>query len=204
MNFADLCRAVSKSTDLGLKACDFARTNATTWVRIRESDINIIQIQRRTSGQVFCVNLGIHYSFLPIPGTDRTCTISEMGLPECEIKLRLTDDDSKRDQWWSQSQESADSISRLLCDRAIHIFDAYQSESDHLLALDPESIKNGDSGILSPITPARACLLLARLHEHLNNRDKCIRAATVGLRVASSMAVGPKVALQEILNRCQK
>lgn len=72
------------------------------------------------------------------------------------------------------------------------------------MTLDPERIKNGDSGILSPITPARACLLLARLHEHINNRDKCIQAATIGLQMASPMAVGPKVALKEILNRCRK
>lgn len=204
MNFADLCRAVSKSAESVLKGCDFSRTNATTWVRIRGSDINIIQIQRRTSGQVFCVNLGIHYSFLPIPGTDRAWTISEMGLPECEIKLRLTDEDSKHDQWWPQSQESADSVSRLLRERSIHIFDAYRSESDLLLTLDPESIKNGDSGILSPITPVRACLLLARLHEHFNNREKCIQAAIVGLQVASPMAVGPRLELQEIIKRCRK
>jgi len=45
-----------------------------------------------------------------------------------------------------------------------------------------------------------ACLLLACIHEHLGNREKCMEAATVGLKHVG-MKVGAKKALKDILKR---
>ena len=66
--------------------------------------------------------------------------------------------------------------------------------------MEARNIEAGNLGMLSSLTTVKACLFLARLHERLGNRSKCIEAATIGLKLAG-MAVGPKKALKDILKR---
>jgi hypothetical protein len=177
----------------------FRRTAPGTWNRRSGHDLNVIQFQKQSGAETFCVNLGIHYSFLPKAGTEVAIDDDKFELPDCEVKLRLTARPSDKDQWWSISEASIDQVSSLLTSHGFSVFSAYRIDGE-LSAMDAKSIESGNSGLLAPVTKVRACLLLARLHEHFGDAQKCIEAASIGVKLAG-MAVGPKVALKEILRR---
>jgi len=88
--------------------------------------------------------------------------------------------------------------------RAFPTFDLYRLDGP-IAAIDGKSIESRNPGLLASITKVRACLLLllACMHERLGNRDKCVEAATIGVKLAG-MAVGPKKALKDILNRLRQ
>lgn len=199
MKYTEVRRAIDSRIRPMLFDAGFFQSSRRNWTRQNGYDINIIQLQKHSITNRFCINLGIHYSFLPKPGTESPWEADKMTLADCEIKLRLTVSPTDNDQWWSISEESVTQVSNLICEQGIQLFDAYHAEGA-LSSIDPKSIEIGNHGILAPITEVRACLLLARLHEQLRNRDRCVEAATIGLKLAG-MAVGPKVELQEILKR---
>ncbi|CAD7713129.1 hypothetical protein LMG31886_04470 [Xanthomonas hydrangeae] len=178
---------------------NFRRAAPGNWSRRQGDEINVINIQKHSSDSLFCVNLGIHYAFLPKVGTGKDVDGDYLEIPDCEIKLRLTDQAVDKDQWWPIATSSIDQVVDLVSRRALPIFDSYRIDGP-VAAMSGEDIENCHLGLLASMTKVRACLLLARLQEKLGNRDKCIEAATVGLRVAG-MAVGPKKALKGILAR---
>jgi len=177
----------------------FQRTAAGTWNRCRGDELNAIQLQEHSTKESFCVNLGIHYTFLPKAGTEASLDGDQIELPDCELKLRLTDQATVKDQWWPIAASSVGQIADLVCRRGLSIFDLYRLDGP-IAAMDGKSIESGNPGLLASITKVRACLLLARMHEYLGNYDKCVEAATIGVKLAG-MAVGPKKALQDILKR---
>lgn len=115
------------------------------------------------------------------------------------MKLRLTDQDTAKDQWWPIVASSVDQVADLVCSRGLPIFDSYRLEGP-IAGMDGKNIESGNPGLLASITKVRACLHLARMHERLGNRDKSVKTATIGVKLAG-MAVGPKKALKDILKR---
>lgn len=194
------------ATDTALQknigSAGFQRTGPGTWSRRIGEYLNVIWLQRHSTEKLYCVNIGIHYAFLPKAGTEATLSEDWIEQPDCEIKLRLTSDPSAKDQWWPLTEQTADEIGEIAGTRGLAIFDSYRLTGP-IAAMEAEEIETGTAGLLSDLTKVRACLLLARLHEHLGNKDKCVDAATRGIRLAG-MAAGPKKALKEILKRCEK
>src|SRR5690606_15772339 len=92
-------------------------------------------------------------------------------------------------------------VADLVRNRGLLVFEYYRLDRS-IATMDINSIENGNLGILDSMTKIRACLLLARMHEHLGNYNKCIEVATFGLKIAG-MAVGPKKAIKDILKRIQ-
>jgi hypothetical protein len=201
MNFIEFSTDLDAALQPGLVAAGFRRVSTGKWNRRRGQEINVIWIQKHSVESSSCVNLGIHYAFLPKAGTEREITGEALEQPDCEIKLRLASDASKKDQWWPLSKQAIDEICRLIVDRGLAIFDTYKLDAG-ISELDAKQIESGTPILLSSLTKVRACLLLARLHEHAGNSDKCIEAAILGLKLAG-IAVGPKKMLKDILNRCE-
>ena len=201
MNFTELMQAADAAMNETLSSAGFRHTAPGTWNRHSGHELNVVQFQKQSAAESFCVNLGVHYSFLPKAGTEVPLLDGEqIELPDCEVKLRLTEQPAQKDQWWPISDESITQVANLLLNRGLSAFDAYRVDGE-LSAMDAKSIESGNPGLLAPITKVRACLLLARLHVPLGNRDKCIEAAMIGLKLAG-MAVGPKRAIKDILKRC--
>jgi hypothetical protein len=200
MNFEELQQSADALLNEALTSAGFRRVALGTWSRLRGDELNLVQLQKLSTAGCFCVNLGVHFTFLPKAGTEAPLADDEVELPDCEIKLRLTERDTDKDQWWPISAASAQVISDLVRTRGLSVFESYRVEGE-LSAISAASIESGSPGLLAPITKVRACLLLSRLHERLGNRDKCIEAATIGIKLAG-MAVGPKKALKDILKRC--
>jgi len=200
MNFVELQQAADAAMSEALTRAGFRRTAAGTWNRRRDDELNVIQLQKRGAEKTFCVNLGIHYTFLPEAGTEAPLDGDQIEAPSCELKLRLTDQATVRDQWWPIAALSVAEVAELVCSRGLPIFDLYRLDGP-IGGMDGKSIESSNPGLLASLTDVRACLLLARMHEHLGSRDKSIEAATIGLKLLGRMAVGPKAALNGILKR---
>lgn len=175
----------------------FQRVEAGEWNRRRGEEIHVVWIQKHSTEASVCVNLGVHFSFLPKVGSE-SCPLNEgVKLPDCEIKVRLTEDSNARDQWWPISNDSVQRIAALIGSRGLVVLDAYQLGG----GIESISVRDVEAGRLGPLlgmTRVRACLFLARLHQHLGNRVTCIEIAEFGIKIAG-VAVGPKVALRQIL-----
>jgi hypothetical protein len=201
MNYTVIQQAVDAAMSETLTSAGFQHTSLGTWNRRRGYELNVIQLQKQSAAELFCVNLGVHYGFMPKTGTGAAVEGDLIELSDCELKLRLTEQPTDRDQWWPISETSVKQVADCVRRRGLVVFDTYRTQGE-LATMDARNIEAGNSGILTPITKVRACLLLARLHEHLGNRDKCIEAASIGVKLAG-MAVGPKKALKEVLRRCE-
>lgn len=199
MNFEELQQAADAAASEALSSAGFRRIAAGIWNRRRDDEWNVIQLQQHSTGKTFCVNLGIHYAFLPKAGTEASLDDDHIELPDCELKLRLTDRATSKDQWWPIADSSVDQVAELLRSRGVPIFESYRLDGQ-IAEMDGKSIESGDLDILASITKVRACLLLARMHERFGNRDKCVETAAIGVKLAG-MAVGPKKALKDILKR---
>lgn len=201
MNFTDFLSAADTILQQALGSAGFRQENAETWIRQNGDELNVVWLQKHSSKPSFCVNLGVHYAFLPVVGTEIPIIGGRIEQPDCEIKLRLTSDPLVKDQWWLIAPENANEVGQLLVIRGLPIFDAYRLDGS-ISVIDPKDVEIGNPNLLSSLTKVRACLLLARLHERCGNREKCIEAATAGIKLAGR-AVGPKVALKDILKRCE-
>jgi hypothetical protein len=199
MNFMDFLTAADAALKRSLDIAGFRRMDPGTWTVRKGDDLNIIWLQKHSVQSLFCVNLGIHYAFLPKTSTETPVTGDYVEQPDCEIKLRLNSEPSVKDQWWPIVPEAADEVANLVSHRGLAIFDSYRLEGP-ISAVESKDIEAGNLGILSSLTKVRACLLLARIHERLGNRAKRVDAATIGIKLAG-MAVGPKKALKDILKR---
>jgi hypothetical protein len=183
-------------------APEFHRTSPGHWIRQIGDTLNAVWIQKHSSGLSCCVNLGVHYSFVPKVGTGELASNGTIEQAECEIKFRLTSNDQVCDQWWPISPTAVSQIVDLFVRRGLPTLNSYGLH-EGILKIVPSDIEQGNATLLTNLTRVRACLLLARLHDHMGNRQKCAEAASAGLRHAGK-AVGPKVALQRLLKKCEE
>lgn len=200
MNFADFLTETDITLEQSLGSIGFKRKNSKTWIRRNGDELNVVWLQKHSFEQSFCVNLGVHYAFLPKAGTEMPVIGDHIEQPDCEIKLRLTSDPLVNDQWWTIDRKNASEIARLLASRGLQIFDAYRLDGS-ISMIEPTDVETGNSSLLSALIKVRACLLLARLHERLGNRRRCVEAATAGIKLA--IGPGTKKALKDILKRCE-
>lgn len=199
MNFADFLAAADASLRQPLGNAGFHRVSPGTWNLRKGDDLNVIWLQEHSLQSSFCMNLGIHYAFLPKSGTETPLAGDYVEQADCEIKLRLTSDPSAKDQWWPIALEAADEVARLMTHKGLAIFDSYRLAGP-ISTMEARDIEADNLGMLSSLTRVRACLLLARIYERLGNRAKCVDAAALGIKLAG-IAVGPKKALKDILKR---
>lgn len=199
MNFTDFLNKVDAAMQQQLSNAGFRCLNSGTWNRRSDDELNVVWLQKHSTDDSFCVNLGVHYAFLPKTGTEAPLGSEAIELPDCEVKLRLTAQATVKDQWWPISLESVSEVVELMKNRGLAIFDSYRLTGP-ISRMKAQDIEGGSPGLLSSLTKVRACLLMARIHERLGNQNNCIEAATVGIRLAG-MAIGPKKALKDILKR---
>jgi len=161
--------------------------------------LHAIWLQKHSSKAAFCVNLGVHYSFLAKAGSAERPSGDKIDQTECRIMFRLTADPIEKDQWWPLAESGIRDVSDLFVSRGLAMFDSYHLAGP-ISSIDVNEIETGTPHLLSDLTKAGACLLLAQIHEHIGNKDKCLEAATCGLKHVG-MAVGARKALKDVLKR---
>lgn len=201
MNDTDFFNEADQVLSTSAGSAGFRRTSKGKWNRRKGDELQAIWIQKHSKEPSFCVNLGVHYSFLEKTGSTELPHGDEIDQTECRIMFRLTDDPSKRDQWWPLNELGIREASDLLEMRGFALLDSY-GLSGPISSIDVTEIESGAPSLLSGFTKVGACLLLANIHEYLGDREKCVEAATCGLKHVG-MKVGAKKALKDILKRCQ-
>lgn len=199
MTYSDLLKKVDREAQTTLAPVGFAQRGEGVWKRLDGEHLNLVALQKKSSGQSFCVNLGMHFSFIPKNGSSECPAGDQIEQTECLIMFRLTKSATDKDQWWDFTENAVQEVSHLLRDRVSNLFEQFRL--DKLASeIKPSAIEVGNLGVLDDLTKVSACLLLAKIHERLSNTAECIEFALSGLKVAG-MAVGPKKVFKDLLKR---
>lgn len=200
MRFTDFVAALAERMTGLLEALGFKRVSDDLFVRFNEThEINVISIQKHSSEPSVCLNFGVHYDFMPKIGSTELANEDTIELPDCEVKVRVTPDPSKKDYWWVIGVESVDEIATLIESKAEGFFNRYGINGD-ISSIVVDDLNDSLPDVLASLTKVRACLILARMQETLGNTESAAAFAKYGIKTAG-MAVGPKKLLKEILKR---
>lgn len=202
MNISEFRNVLNPLLQEELAQIGFREIDSSTFVRKTDThELYVIWVQKHSSESKVCVNLGVHYDFLPKVGTSEAVEGNDIAQPDCEIKKRLTPDPSKNDYWWSFGKAEANEITGLITESALPYFDQYTLNGD-IGEIVPEQFDGNLPILLSSLTKVRACLLMARIYEVTGKPAQAAEFARLGIK-AAGMAVGPKKALKEILRRTE-
>lgn len=194
---------VLKSEFATLLRADGFRGSGNTFRRINGERIRIVNIQRSQAGGKCCVNLAVHFAFLPSDGGRPVTDPKKLKEYECTFRGRLHDG-SKSDHWWpyGASEAEAEASVSWLIDmykrRADLFFRRFEPFPDVFERITPAQIDAGDfSKMPFDLTTIRAALTMARIMKHLGHPDKCREFSTVGLKHLGR-AVGLKAELETL------
>lgn len=200
MKFLEFASSLNQKVTEPLRARGFKKLTNRSFVRFKcGHEINVIALQKHSVKPSVCLNLGVHYDFLPKAGSVALAHDGWFELPDCEIQVRLTPDPSTKDYWWPATAESIDEMAGLIDERVEDFFGRYDINGD-IFSISPDELREGMPEIVAMLTKVRACLVLARIRELSGDVETAANFARLGIEVAG-MAVGPKVALKEILQR---
>ena len=184
-----------------LEVDEFVSSNG-MWLRSTGLIINCVELQLKGDKQACCVNLGVHFTFIPPVGKSQLVAISELSQPECEIKSRLAWQ-GEADHWWSFGDAQQQATDMISCyEQEGRPFFHRFSQFPHPFAdIELGEIATETTAAFFPgMTKVRMVLLLARIHDHLGHRDKVLSLCNFGIEVAG-MASGPKAAFRDLLRK---
>ncbi len=171
--------------------------------RVYGDVIHVIGLQKNKYGGSCCVNLGIHLSFLPLPGISNLPLEGiQVRVESCEFQWRLKPP-GYTDYWWAYETGVAAHLplaflnekSSGAVERANHLVKTYElyGEPDFQRLSTVEQIANlirvedlAKGYRLVPeyaFTPCRAGLTMARIHHHYGNDDLARRFAKAALEL---------------------
>ncbi len=174
--------------------------------RIRGEVINTINIQGNKYGGSSAVNLGLHLSFLPLAWNNELPDLAKIREVDCEFRNRLAPG-RKADYWWKYSglfvspAKQVEHLVRTYFEVGEPVFARYDSTDAIADAISLDDVLSGSYiDVLGGVTNVRAALTMARIHEHLGDRDLAHAFAKAGLeRVERATSLIPR--FEEILER---
>ncbi len=160
--------------------------------RIQGDVIHAINIQNNKYGGSCCVNLGLHFAFLPVCWDGRKLpdlkTIKEA---DCEFRCRLAPA-GKTDYWWKfkgnlffgNTGKSISHLCRTYVEAGRGFFERYNSIETIASALTLEVLENAKYiDVAGGIIPVRGALTMARYYKHIGNNESQKHYAALGLRI---------------------
>jgi hypothetical protein len=182
---------------------DGFKGSGTTFRRINGEVTHVVNIQGSKYGGQCCVNLGLHYSFLPTAGGDRVTDPKKLLECQCDFRDRVHEA-HESDHWWSYGTTDAESeanIANLLDTyprRGASFFGKFEPFPAVFEKITPVDLDAGDlSKLPTEMTQLHAAITIARIMQHLGRADKCRQFAEVGLRHLGR-AVGLKPELERL------
>lgn len=186
-----------------LLRADGFKGSGTTFRRIKGDRIDVVNIQGSHGGSKCCLNLAVHYAFLPSVGGGRVTDPKKLKEYHCIFHDRLTEA-NEDDRWWDYGvtdNETEDSVAHLidLYKRRSPIFFAkFDPFPDVFERVTPEQLDAGDlTGMPAACSQVNATITMARIMKHLGQMDRCREYAEVGLRHLGQ-AVGHLAELQKL------
>lgn len=156
--------------------------------RIRGEAIHAVNLQGERHGGGCAVNLGIHFTFMPLGWCEDLPNVKTIKEVDCEFRERLSAN-PEVDHWWTYGdafitpEESADSLEQAFFGAGEAYFQNYGSVPAILTAFDSmDFTEKWTAPFLGRMTRVRAALAAARVYEHLGRRCACRCFAEIGLR----------------------
>lgn len=171
--------------------------------RVQKERIDIVSLVGSRPGRRCCLNLGVHYSFLPPTGRAPGAAADGKELREhdCAFRERLREP-GEGDHWWEYGADDATAKANAaaLVDtferRAPLFFARFEPFPEVFNKVTPEQVEAGDLATM-PSYPSRlhAALTMARIMKHTGRLDRCREFAEMGLRNLGS-SVGARQELE--------
>jgi len=194
-----------------LLRCDFFprlradgfKGSGTTFRRARSDRIDVVNVQGSRSGGRCCVNLAMHFPFLPSAGGGLILNPKTLKEYDCAFRKRLHEL-NESDHWWAygtSDSEAKASVAKLIDTyerRSAVFFERFEPFPDVFERITPAEIDAGDlSNMPGHFTQVLAALTMARILNHLGQAEKCREFAGIGLR-RLGRAVGLKAELERL------
>lgn len=185
-----------------LRAEEFKGSGA-TFRRIRDDVIHLLNFQGHRYGGKCCVNLGLHYAFMPTTGIGAVPDTKKLREYDCAFRDRLHEA-NESDHWWAYGATDAESEASVvnLIDmyrrRGDSFFKKFEPFPDVFQMITPAELDAGDlSKLPTEMTQLQASLVVARIMNHLGRNEISRQFAVVGLRHIGR-AVGLKPELEHL------
>lgn len=189
-----------------LLRADGFKGSGTNFRRIKGEAIHIIDIQGSKWGGECCVNLAVHFLFLPTTIGQPVGDHKKLRHSACEFRSRLHGP-GESDHWWpygeteAESQSSADDLINTHRKWGTTYFEQFEPFPDVFEKITAAELDAGDFSKLPPTqgTLVRLALTMARIMSHLKRFEKCREFAEVGLRHLGN-ASGLRPELEQLRN----
>ena len=172
------------------------------WRRSAGPIVNYLGMQLKSDERAFCVNLGVHFTFIPPVGKSQVVAMADLSLAECEIKSRLAWL-REVDHWWSFDDDEQQATDLISCYEQVgrRFFQQFSQFPHPFADIELSEIASDTVAAFFPMmTKVRKVLLLARIHDHLGHSDRVVPLCKLGIEVAG-MASGPKAAFRDLLRK---
>jgi hypothetical protein len=160
-----------------LRADEF-KGSGTTFRRIHGDRTDVVNVQGSRSGGKCCVNLAVHYSFLPSEGGGRMTDPKKLKEYDCTFRSRLNE--GTEDHWWdygvtdAKAEASVTSLVDLYKRRGTLFFAKFEPFPDVFERVNPRQLDAGDfTGMPMTGTRVYAALTMARIMKYLGRIDMC-------------------------------
>jgi hypothetical protein len=156
-----------------LLRADGFKGSGTTFRRIKDDAIHVLNIQGSRYGGQCCVNLGLHYSFLATAAGRPVTDAMKVKEYECNFRDRIHEA-HESDHWWAYGATEAKSEANVanLIDmyrrRSASFFKKFEPFPDVFEKITPTDLDAGDlSKLPTAMTQLHAALTKARIMKHL-------------------------------------
>jgi hypothetical protein len=177
--------------------------SGTTFRRTQDDVIHVVSIQGSRYGGECCINLGLHYSFLPMAGGRPMADPRKLKEYECEFRDRVHEA-HESDHWWNygatefESEENVANLADMYRRQGASFFKKFEPFPEVFERITSAEMDAGDlSKLPAKMSLVRAALTMARIMKHLGRNDKSRQFAEVGLRHLDR-AVALKAELEQL------
>jgi hypothetical protein len=175
-----------------LRAAAF-KGKGTTFTRQVGPRLDVVNVQGSVYGGQCCVNLGVHFTFLPTSVGDPVTDSARLKAYDCEFCDRLHGD-GETDHWWpygdsdAQARREVRDLVGLFERKGQAFFARFEPFPEVFEAITPEQVAAGDvAGYPVPEETLWMILTLARIMRHLGRTERARAFAELGLRHASDV-----------------
>jgi hypothetical protein len=167
-----------------LKEQGFSCQGIKNYRRFQKPFIHCVNLQARSDGKAICVNMGVHLDFLPVSGRLEIPSVDEIKEINCCIRTRLSPM-GQSDCWWvaDPAMNQVELIKQLFQEQGIAFFEKFRLFPDVFGLVTIEDIESGNTMKVFPgKTRVGMAMLLARVNDHIGQKEKSIQFAQYGLR----------------------
>jgi hypothetical protein len=183
--------------------------SGSTFRRLTGERIDVINVQGSRYGGQCCVNFGVHFSFLPLIGS-QVADPKKLKEYECTFHERLHEA-TESDHWWSygasdaEAEASASSLVDMYKRRGEVFFGLFEPFPDVFEEISPSEMNDESAGVFSrkfgPSSRVSAALIMSRIMKHIGHVDRSREFAAVGL-ANLGRAVGLQPELERLRDGC--